>query len=417
MAMSKIERDTEISRMIREYLNFKRVQGLKESTLTDMHNRITRVCRDCRFNSLADINGQSCIDFFAGMLAANMSPNTLKVNIQYSHQFFEWLIARGSLAKNPLDNCPRPKNFRRNLKKRRRALTEEELRNLIKVAALRPLAEITRRKSNGFFGPKDKYWRENRIDLENIELLAKKTRDALERREVRRLEMDGRKWALTWTLLAYTGLRWGELKSVKVKQFTYGPNSSLHLKPEQTKNSYEAVQPVPLAVATQLHQWILDRDLYANDPIIPDLPDKGIPRFRLDAEAAGIEREDKLGRTIDIHCLRYTYCTLLAKAGVNMRLVQKLMRHQCFDMTMRIYTDAEQLDYSGAVEVLNDLALMGTDGAPPKKPTPKPEASPAPASGQGGGLPSAMAAQLVGAMDADAMKAALIALLSKPAQE
>ena len=417
MAMSKIERDTEISRMIREYLNFKRVQGLKESTLTDMHNRITRVCRDCGFTSLEDITGKACIEFFAGMFEAKMSPNTIKVNIQYSHQFFEWLIARGSLARNPLEHCPRPKNFRRNLKKRRRSLTEEELQNLIKVAALRPLAEKTRRRSNGFFGPKDRYWSENRIDLENIEMLAEKARGSLDRREVRRLEMDGRKWALTWTLLAYTGLRWGELKSLTVKQFTYGPSSCIYLTAEQTKNSLEAVQPIPSAVAAQLHEWILDRDLYANDPIIPELPEKGMKRFRLDAEAAGIVMVDAMGRSVDIHALRYTYCTLLSKSGVNMRVVQKLMRHQTIDMTMRIYTDVEQLDHSGAVEVLNDFALTGAQGASQQKPTQKPEASPAPASGQGGGLPSAMAAQLVGAMDADAMKAALIALLSKPAQD
>lgn len=406
----------EIEAKIVGWLQFKRLEGLKEGTLTDMYNRTTRLCRECGYTRLSELDEQAAMAFIKGMVDRQMSPFTIKLQIEYARRFFEWLVARREIEENPLRNCVKPKNYKRNLKKRRRSLTDEELHALIRVASLRPLAEHARRRMSGLVGNKAKFWAEHPINLDNIDDLAAQAREFMHPKDVQRSELDGRKWALTWSVLVHTGLRWNEMRSVRVKQFTYGPKSYIYLSAEQTKNSLEAVQPVPSALADELHRWIMDRDLYANDPIIPGLPDKGIKRFNLDAEAAGIVKEDHMGRSIDIHCLRYTYCTMLAKSGVNMRIVQKLMRHQTIDMTMRVYTDAEQLDHSGAVEVLSALPSVDASRPSPVKPpskatTPKAEASAAPASGTLSGLPLEMVSQLVGSMDGEAAKKALLAML------
>ena len=49
--------------------------------------------------------------------------------------------------------------------------------------------------------------------------------------------------------------------------------------------------------------------------------------FDGDLVAAGIPKTDAQGRTLDIHCLRHTFATLLARNGVSPATAQKLMRH------------------------------------------------------------------------------------------
>ncbi len=78
---------------------------------------------------------------------------------------------------------------------------------------------------------------------------------------------------------------------------------------------------------------------------------------------AGIPKQDDRGRTIDVHALRQTFCTLLSQGGVTPRIAQAAMRHSSVDLTMNTYTDARLLDVHGALDVLPDLPL---ESAAPK---------------------------------------------------
>jgi integrase len=46
-----------------------------------------------------------------------------------------------------------------------------------------------------------------------------------------------------------------------------------------------------------------------------------------DLRLAGIPKRDERGRTIDVHALRGTFATMLARSGVPMRTAQAVMRH------------------------------------------------------------------------------------------
>lgn len=59
--------------------------------------------------------------------------------------------------------------------------------------------------------------------------------------------------------------------------------------------------------------------------------------FYRDLERAGIERETPDGR-LDIHALRVTYCTRLARAGVPLQVAQQLMGHSDPKLTASVYT-------------------------------------------------------------------------------
>ena len=77
--------------------------------------------------------------------------------------------------------------------------------------------------------------------------------------------------------------------------------------------------------------------------------------LRKDLEAAKIPVETPDG-VIDVHALRVTYGTLLARAGVSLAQAQKLMRHSTPALTANIYTRLEMDDARDAVARID----MGT---------------------------------------------------------
>jgi integrase len=77
----------------------------------------------------------------------------------------------------------------------------------------------------------------------------------------------------------------------------------------------------------------------------------------LDLAAAGIPKTDERGRIVDVHSLRMTFGTWLARAGVPLTTAQKLMRHSDPKLTSNLYTDSALLDLQGAVDALP----LGTD--------------------------------------------------------
>jgi integrase len=72
--------------------------------------------------------------------------------------------------------------------------------------------------------------------------------------------------------------------------------------------------------------------------------------FRRLLEAAGIERIDALGRKLDIHALRGSAATSLARRGVSMAVTQRLLGHKTVEMTAKHYTRLEVEDVRAAIE-------------------------------------------------------------------
>ena len=68
-------------------------------------------------------------------------------------------------------------------------------------------------------------------------------------------------------------------------------------------------------------------------------------------------RRDGHGQTVDVHSLRHTFATLLARNGVSPSIAQKLMRHSDIRLTMNTYTHLDLADTAGAVAGLPALKL------------------------------------------------------------
>ena len=67
------------------------------------------------------------------------------------------------------------------------------------------------------------------------------------------------------------------------------------------------------------------------------------------------------------YCLRHTYCTDLARRGIDIRVAQKLMGHSTIELTANIYTHIDNNDLISAAKILNEISESGaTKGATTK---------------------------------------------------
>jgi integrase len=272
--------------------------------------------------------------------------------------FGNWCVRNRRLLNNPFARVPKA-DEKADPRRRRRALTEDELRRLLDVAHRRPLLDrvtITRGARKG----------------EAVAKLRVETR--------RRLEWLGRERALIYKTLVLTGLRKGELASLTVGQLVLDADPAfLVLDAADEKNREGSTIPLRADLATDLRQWLADKAKAAQDvpamafdreprkpghrhqgesgglaahvlqlpaiaPTMPadtpvfDVPAGLVQILDRDLKLAGIPKRDERGRTVDVHALRHTFGTLLSKGGVAPRTAQAAMRHSSIELTMNVYT-------------------------------------------------------------------------------
>jgi integrase len=90
-----------------------------------------------------------------------------------------------------------------------------------------------------------------------------------------------------------------------------------------------------------------------------------IRRFHADCRRAGLDRRDDRDRQIDLHALRTTFGTMLARSGVPMRTAQQLMRHSDIRLIANVYVDPALLHLQGAVEALPAIRSVAPSVAQP----------------------------------------------------
>ncbi len=95
-----------------------------------------------------------------------------------------------------------------------------------------------------------------------------------------------------------------------------------------------------------------DTKALRHDTHLFPMPKDMIRVFDLDLAAASIPKHDERDRVVDLHALRHTFGTHLARAGVAPRVAMAAMRHSSLELTMNVYTDPALLDVAGAVEAL-----------------------------------------------------------------
>jgi len=339
-----------------------RVKGSCHHWLTQAPRRVRRICGERDIRRLRDLTTERVERWLRDQADAGMSAGTRNGYRQSLIAFSNWCARSGRLAANPLQHVPTA-DARSDCRRKRRALTDDELMRLLDAARRRPLAEaltIQKGKRRGEQGAK-----------------VCGTVQA-------RLDRVGRERALIYKVLVLTGLRKGELASISVGQVDLdGPVPYLLLHPKDEKNRRGAEIPLRKDLAAELRAWLAETLALAraeaserDEPVPARLPastkmlavPSGLIRiFNRDLVFAGIatmekrggkeivSKTDDRGRTVDIHALRHTFGTHLCRAGVPLRTAQAAMRHSDPSLTANVYTDPRLLDVAGAVEMLTSL--------------------------------------------------------------
>lgn len=166
-----------------------------------------------------------------------------------------------------------------------------------------------------------------------------------------------------YAVCALTGLRWSEVGRI---HWTQLDGHTMTVPASQTKNDKHADVPVTARLTAILKEYgdrfsrdgkmfrsiprprTWRRDLVRAglctliDPKAPDASRYDVPNL------AGYA--DDRGHILDRKCLRMTYCTWLKAAGVDIRDVQRLMRHSNVNLTAKVYTDVRMMDLHRASE-------------------------------------------------------------------
>jgi len=343
--------DLPIGRHTADYLAHlaaKTVRGRRVSAKHVRHVRkhLARLVSECRLRTLRDIDRDVVRGWMAktGQTARNPDdPHSLPVSARTINMhraaivaFCNWCVSEGRLAAHPLAGLPKAEEAEP--ARKRRPLTEDEIARLLKAAQERPLRDaltIRRGKNKG-------------------KLLAKVSAS-----ERRRLQRVGQCRALVYKFMMLTGLRRSEAASVTVGVLCLGEDAPyVHVEGKHAKSGRAATLPLRGDLADDLGKHIA-RLAEGNGEVVPpdtplfDIDWRNLLRtFNLDLAAAGISKRDAQGRTVDVHCLRHTFATLLARNGVLPGVAQKLMRHSDIRLTMNTYTHLGLADTAGAVEAL-----------------------------------------------------------------
>ncbi len=315
---------------------------------------VRRVAKDCGFATPAEFNREAIENWLADRMSNNedMSARSRNYYRQSVVTFANWCVETGRLLAHDLDRVPKA-DEKVDPRRQRRALTEDELKRVLNVAATRPLADartVRRGKRKG------------------------KAFAELRNETIARLHAVGRERALIYKTLVLTGLRANELRTLMVGQLDLTPgNAFLHLNAADEKSRQGNSIAIRDDLSADLRAWIADKLASSQDaaqaagepiPIrVPgntqlfDVPAGLLKILDRDLKAAGIPKRDDRGRTVDVHAMRTTFGTMLSTTGTSPRTAQAAMRHSDIKLTMGVYTDPRLLDVRGAVERLPTLPL------------------------------------------------------------
>lgn len=149
---------------------------------------------------------------------------------------------------------------------------------------------------------------------------------------------------LFYRMSLLTGLRVSEVKALQWQDIHWDSEPRLELRAMTTKARRADVIPLHPDLVAVLQPSIglpLER-------VCPNIPT--IDQHKAYLNTACIPFVDASGRRVDLHSLRHTFISNLARAGVHPKTAQKLARHSSIELTMKRYTHLGMSDLANAIE-------------------------------------------------------------------
>ena len=249
-----------------------------------------------------------------------LAPKTRNSYFASLRLFAIWGVKRERWPRNPFTTLSKVK-VEHDIRRPRRALTEDELIRLIEAAETRPVDGWLRTHPNA--------------SAEKLE----------------ELRCKGRERGLIYWFAVLTGLRLNEIRTLRWASIDLESDvPSLTVEARHSKARRKERIPLPPGLAENLRAWRKFNSADAGR--VFDVPLHLIRHFKKDCEAARIPLVDAAGRFMDVHALRHTTATLLSKTKATPRAAQAHMRHSDIRQTMKTYTHHELIDMQRVANAL-----------------------------------------------------------------
>jgi integrase len=347
-----------------EHLKAKTVRGKRVSAhhRRNVKHQLDRIVTECGFRRVGDISREAMETWMNRREADGMAGRTRNTYRAAIVAFCNWCVESGRLSFSPLARLHKADEHS-DRRRVRRALTEKEVSRLLKAAEMRPIAELGRESIAKPASERKgrSTWTKAELTFETLDAAYTRGLDLLadQPKRIAQLTFLGRKRSLMYRMMICTGLRKSELASLTVGQVHLNrPHPCAELLAKDEKAGRGAMIPLRADLAEALRGYLdglqvqSGAKMISHDTHLFPIPKDMIRVFDRDLAAASIPKRDPRGRVMDLHALRHTFGTHLARAGVAPRVAMAAMRHSSLELTMNVYTDPALLDVAGAVEAL-----------------------------------------------------------------
>jgi integrase len=323
-----------LSLIQREYLDDLKCR-VSASHYKNVKSRLDRTVAALQLGNLHELQPVQVIRYRNQQREGGASNRTANLVVDSLCAMFAWALGCGLIAANPLRNVRRLPDGAGNQRYRRRALSDDEIARFLAAA--------------------------ERDDQEKAATWsAKGGGESDHRRSGHRVPQ-----APLWFAFLETGARWSELTRTRWQDWDL-EQRTLVLRAENTKSKKRRVLPLRQQLASALQDLrrvqarILGREPEGVDPVFlsPEAArwmkatNNAMRLFNRVLKRAMIPRLDAEGRKLDIHSLRHTFGSRLARKGVGLVQVQRLMGHSDPKLTAQVYTHLDVEDLRQAVETV-----------------------------------------------------------------
>ncbi len=286
-------------------------------------------------------------------LRAGLARATVNTGLIALSGMLRWAVATRRIAENPLASLRVLRTGRAFQKRPRRGLTEVETEALLRAAYAADERAAER--------------------VAAVLTIARGTKGLDYASRVRRERVPQ---GVLFRFLIESAARWNEARQITWADLDLA-RGRVTLRPATTKNRRGRVLPLKPSLVEELqsllatHHRILGRAPRRDDRVFLSARGKGwagdtgnIRRLlKPILKAAEIEATNEQGEHVDVHSLRHTAATRLARAGWPMAKLQRFMGHQDPRTTQRYYDHLEVDDLEAALDLVPDLAALHSKGS------------------------------------------------------
>ncbi len=334
--------NTLLSDLVEKYLADLRVRATP-TYVEICEGRLRFTIAQLKVERVRDIRPHAAIELRARMKLSGRATSTSNRYITSLNAMLKWAVSIELIGENPLRNVKQLPMNEKNKTYRRRALSEIEITRLLDAARQDDVEQAERLAA-----------------LRTIRSHTQGQRYALQMRPQRIPQ-----FAL-WRSFLETGARFGELTATRWADVDF-ETKTLRLRAVNTKSAKERMIPLrdelldELRAVRPFHERVHRRSINPDDRLF--LTPDGKPHYTQSGntnrqlvrllELAGIDREDSEGRRIDLHALRHTFATRLARNGVAQVQAAKILGHSDVRLTSSVYQHLETEDLRGAIDSLS----------------------------------------------------------------